>query len=54
MTSFRATNSTILDAVWFVTVAATAAFAAWKIIAFVASGVGWDDVLKSSNSGCLL
>ena len=51
VTNFRATNSTILDAVWFVAVAATAAFAAWKIIAFVASGVGWDDVLNVLKLG---
>jgi NitT/TauT family transport system permease protein len=51
VTSFRVTNSTILDAVWFVAVASTAAFAAWKIIAFVASGVGWDDVLNVLKLG---
>jgi NitT/TauT family transport system permease protein len=51
VTSFRVTNSTILDTVWLVAVAATAAFAAWKIIAFVASGVGWDDVLNALKLG---
>lgn len=51
VTNFRATNSTMLDAVWFVAVAATAAFAAWKIIAFVASGVGWEDVFNVLKLG---
>ena len=40
-----------MDAVWFVAVAAMAVFAGWKIIAFVASGVGWSDVLTVLKLG---
>ena len=47
----RPSRSTIADGVWFVVVAAAAALAAWKIIAFVASGVGWDDVLDALKLG---
>jgi NitT/TauT family transport system permease protein len=41
----RQSRSVAMDAVWFTIVAAVAAFAAWKIIDYVASGAGWDDVL---------
>jgi NitT/TauT family transport system permease protein len=47
----RGSSSVTMDAVWFVAVAATAVFAAWKIIAFVASGVGWDDFLEVVKLG---
>jgi NitT/TauT family transport system permease protein len=47
----RESNSAMTDAVWFVAVAAMAVFAAWKIIAFVASGVGWVDVLEVLKLG---
>src|SRR5262249_39948465 len=35
-------HSAAMDALWLIIVAAAAAFAAWKIIDYVASGVGWD------------
>jgi NitT/TauT family transport system permease protein len=47
----RPSRSAIADGVWFLVVAAAAALAAWKIIAFVASGVGWDDVLDALKLG---
>jgi len=47
----RPSRSAIADGVWFVAVAAAAALAAWKIIAFVASGVGWNDVLDVVKLG---
>ena len=47
----RPSRSAIADGVWFVAVAAAAALAAWKILAFVASGVGWDDVLEAVKLG---
>jgi NitT/TauT family transport system permease protein len=47
----RPSRSAIADGVWLVAVAAAAALAAWKIIAFVASGVGWDDVLEAVKLG---
>jgi NitT/TauT family transport system permease protein len=40
-----------LDAVWFVVVAIAAAFSAWKIISYVASGVDWDDVFNAFELG---
>src|SRR5271165_3865645 len=51
MTSFGDTRSVTLDAAWFVVVAAVALFAAWKVIAFVASGVGWEDLLTAVKLG---
>jgi NitT/TauT family transport system permease protein len=39
------------DAVWFAAVAFAAAFTTWKIIDFVASGVGWDDVFDAVKLG---
>ena len=47
----RPSRSAIADGVWFVAVAAAAALAAWKILAFVAAGVGWDDVLEAVKLG---
>jgi NitT/TauT family transport system permease protein len=44
-------TSRAVDAVWFVAVAAAAVFTTWKIIDFVASGVGWDDVLDAVKLG---
>jgi NitT/TauT family transport system permease protein len=44
-------RSAIADGVWFAVVAAAAVFAAWKIIAFVASGVGWDDIFEALRLG---
>jgi NitT/TauT family transport system permease protein len=49
--SVRPSHSTIVDVLWFVAVAAAAVFAAWKIIDFVAAGVGWDDVLDALKLG---
>jgi NitT/TauT family transport system permease protein len=40
-----------VDAVWVIAVAIAAAFAAWRIIGYVASGVGWDDVLDVVELG---
>ena len=51
LTRDRVSRSSVIDAVWFVVVATAAGFAAWKIIAFVASGVGWDDVLTALKLG---
>jgi NitT/TauT family transport system permease protein len=47
----RPSGSTIVDLLWFIAVVATASFAAWKIIDFVAAGVGWDDVLEAVKLG---
>jgi NitT/TauT family transport system permease protein len=43
--------SPAIDAAWFVVVAAMAVFAAWKVIAFVAAGVGWPDVVTAFELG---
>jgi NitT/TauT family transport system permease protein len=40
-----------MDAVWVIAVAAAAAFAAWKIIDYVATGVGWGNVLNVFKLG---
>jgi NitT/TauT family transport system permease protein len=47
----RVAHSKIVDVLWFITIAAVAVFAAWKIIGFVATGVGWDDVLNALKLG---
>jgi NitT/TauT family transport system permease protein len=47
----RPSRSAVLDAVWFVIVAIAAAYAAWKIISYVASGVGWGDVFNAFELG---
>jgi NitT/TauT family transport system permease protein len=47
----RPSRSAIADGVWFAVVTAAAVFAAWKIIAFVAAGVGWDDVFEALKLG---
>jgi NitT/TauT family transport system permease protein len=47
----RDAPSTILDAVWFLAVAAAAIFAVWKIVAFVASGVNGSEVLSAFKVG---
>jgi NitT/TauT family transport system permease protein len=49
--SIRETRSTVVDVIWFALVAGAAIFAAWKVVAFVATGVGWDDVLKAFELG---
>jgi NitT/TauT family transport system permease protein len=49
--SVRPSHSTIVDVLWFVAIAAAAVFAAWKIIDFVAAGVGWDDLLDAVKLG---
>jgi NitT/TauT family transport system permease protein len=49
--SVRPSHSMIVDVLWFIAVAAAAVFAAWKIIDFVAAGVGWDDVLDALKLG---
>jgi NitT/TauT family transport system permease protein len=50
-TSFGDTRSVTLDAAWFVVVAAMALFAAWKVIAFVVSGAGWEDLAVALKLG---
>jgi NitT/TauT family transport system permease protein len=40
----REQPSKLADALWFAALAALAAYAAWKVVAFVATGVGWADV----------
>ncbi len=47
----RQSRSTALDAVWFAVVALAAAYAAWKIFSYVASGVGWGDVFNALELG---
>jgi NitT/TauT family transport system permease protein len=47
----RPSRSTIVDVPWFVAIAVMAVFAAWRIIDFVATGVGWDDVLDALKLG---
>jgi len=47
----RAQGSTIVDLLWFIAVLAAAALAAWKIIDFVAAGIGWDDVVEAVKLG---
>lgn len=49
--SVGGSRSAAIDVVWFVAVAAMALFAAWKVIAFVAAGVGWRDVLTALKLG---
>jgi len=49
--SGRELPSPVIDVAWFTAVAATALFAAWKVIAFVASGVGWGDVVTAFELG---
>jgi NitT/TauT family transport system permease protein len=43
--------SRLVDALWFVVLAATALYACWKVVAFVASGVGWDEVGRAFELG---
>jgi NitT/TauT family transport system permease protein len=50
-TDFRDAPSPAIDALWFAVVAAAALFSVWKIVAFVASGVGWDEVLTAFELG---
>jgi NitT/TauT family transport system permease protein len=47
----RESPSATIDALWFAVVAAMALFAVWKIVAFVASGVDWDEVLRVFELG---
>jgi NitT/TauT family transport system permease protein len=47
----RPSRSAIVDVLWFITIAAAAVFAAWKIIDFVAAGAGWADVLDAVKLG---
>jgi NitT/TauT family transport system permease protein len=47
----RLSRSAAIDAGWFVIVAIAAAYAAWKIISYVATGVDWGDVLNVSELG---
>ncbi len=44
-------RSSTVDVMWFAAVAAIAAFAAWRIVAYVAAGLGWDDVLEAVKLG---
>jgi NitT/TauT family transport system permease protein len=44
-------RSVVMDAVWFSAVALLAAYSAWKIIEYVASGFGWDDVFNAFELG---
>jgi NitT/TauT family transport system permease protein len=48
---FRGPPAAAIDALWFAAVAALAVFAVSKIIAFVASGVVWGDVLTVLKLG---
>jgi NitT/TauT family transport system permease protein len=50
-TNIRESPSPAIDAVWFAVVAVAALFSVWKIIAFVASGVGWGEVLTAFELG---
>jgi NitT/TauT family transport system permease protein len=50
-TGFRDAPSARVDALWFALLAATALVAAWKVVAFVASGVGWREVLTAIELG---
>jgi len=47
----RPSRSTIVDVPWFVAIAVMAVFAASRIINFVATGAGWDDVLDALKLG---
>jgi NitT/TauT family transport system permease protein len=47
----RPSGSMAIDAVWFIAIAAGAVFAAWKIIDYVATGVGWADVFNVFELG---
>ena len=49
--ALNASRSLVLDICWFAVIAAAAVFATWKIIAFVAMGVGWDDVIDALKLG---
>ena len=49
--SMREVPSTVVDVIWFAIVAAAAIFAAWKVIAFVASGVSGGEVLVALKLG---
>ncbi len=49
--SIRAAPTTVVDAIWFAVIAAGAIFAAWKVIAFVAAGVSWGEVLVAFELG---
>ncbi len=44
-------RSATMDAVWFSVVALIAAYAAWKIVDYVASEVSWEDVLNAFELG---
>jgi NitT/TauT family transport system permease protein len=48
---FNSSRSLVVDICWFAVIAAVAVFAAWKIIASVAMGVGWDDVIDALKLG---
>jgi NitT/TauT family transport system permease protein len=50
-TRVRPSGSMAIDAVWFIAIAAGAVFAAWKIIDYVAAGVGWADVFNVFELG---
>ena len=50
-TSPSETRSGALDLIWSIAVAGAALFAAWRVIEYVASGVGWDDVLNALKLG---
>jgi NitT/TauT family transport system permease protein len=47
----REQRSTVIDIVWFGVVAAAAAFAAWKVVDFVAAGVHGAEVLTAFELG---
>src|SRR5215472_13032100 len=53
ITGFNSSRSMIADIVWFVAIAAAGIFATWKITAFVATGVGWEDVVDALKLGIL-
>jgi NitT/TauT family transport system permease protein len=47
----RPARSAIVDVLWFVAIAVAAVVAAWKIVSFVAAGVGWGDVAETVKLG---
>jgi NitT/TauT family transport system permease protein len=47
----NSSRSLVVDICWFAVIAAAAVFATRKIIAFVAMGVGWDDVIDALKLG---
>ena len=51
LSTARRSHSRIVDVLWFAAITAAAVVAAWKIITFVAAGVGWGDVFEAVKLG---